>query len=150
MGADMNIQRRPFRQRGMMLLEVMIGILIFAVGVLGMVKLRAVSSANSVNSEDRTTAALLANDLIAELWVTKSASAPADYGPATTAGTWQYRVGHALPDGTGSLTTGTGTNSNVATITIQWSRRLGRNVDFGAAANDSNNTATYTTKVVIQ
>ena len=134
----------------MMLLEVMIGILIFAIGVLGMVKLRAVSTANSVNSEDRTTAALLANDLIAELWVTKSASAPSDYGPKTTAGTWQDRVSKALQDGDGELQTGTGTNSNVATITITWTRKLGRNVDFGTSASDPNNTATYTTKVVIQ
>jgi|GEM_PF-3579901 len=147
----MNIQRGSSHQRGMMLLEVMIGILIFAVGVLGMVKLRAVSTANSVNSEDRTTAALLANDLISELWVTRSASAPPDYAA------WQKRIWDpatntgALPGGIGSLTNGTGASANVATITITWTRKLGRNVDFGTtAASDSNATATYTTKVVIQ
>lgn len=146
----MNIQRGSSRQRGMMLLEVMIGILIFAVGVLGMVKLRAVSTANSVNSEDRTMAALLANDLISELWVTRSASAPPDYAA------WQKRIWDpatntgALPGGTGTLTNGTGASANVATITITWTRKLGRNVDSGTAASDSNATATYTTKVVIQ
>ena len=128
----------------MMLLEVMIGILIFAVGVLGMVKLRAVSTANSVNSEDRTTAALLANDLIADLWVSRSANTPATY----TA--WRSRVSGALPDGDGQLQTGTGANSNVATITIKWTRKLGRNVDFGPSASDPNNTAYYTTQVAIQ
>ena len=140
----MNTRYPPPRQRGMMLLEVMIGILIFAVGVLGMVKLRAVSTANSVNSEDRTTAALLANDLIADLWVSRSANTPATY----TA--WRSRVSGALPDGDGQLQTGTGANSNVATITIKWTRKLGRNVDFGPSASDPNNTAYYTTQVAIQ
>ena len=140
----MNTRYPPPRQRGMMLLEVMIGILIFAVGVLGMVKLRAVSTANSVNSEDRTTAALLANDLIADLWVSLSANTPATY----TA--WRSRVSGALPDGDGQLQTGTGANSNVATITIKWTRKLGRNVDFGPSASDPDNTAYYTTQVAIQ
>ena len=138
----MNIQRSSPRQRGMMLLEVMIGILIFAIGVLGMVKLRAVSTANSVNSEDRTAAALLANDLIADMWVGRSANAPATY----TA--WQSRVAQVLPNGDGELSPGA--SANVATIKITWIRKLGRNVDSGATASDSNATATYTTQVVIQ
>lgn len=143
MDADMNIQRGPVRQQGMMLLEVMIGILIFAIGVLGMVKLRAVSTANSVNSEDRTTAALLANDLIAELWVAKSISQPPDYAA------WQARVKAVWPGGSGNLTAGTAT-TNLAVITITWPRKLGRNVDYGSASSDSNANATYVTQVVIQ
>jgi type IV pilus assembly protein PilV len=139
----MNIQRRRARQRGMMLLEVLIGILIFAIGVLGMVKMQAVATANAVNSEDRATAALLANDLISELWTTQSVSAPSDYS------TWQTRVSNALRDGKGTLTPSA--TANQATVTIQWSRELGRNVTFGAnSGSDSQKTATYTTQVVIQ
>ena len=145
----MNNRYPPIRQRGMMLLEVMIGIVIFAIGVLGMVKMRAVATANSVNLEDRTTAALLANDLIAELWVAKSVNTPADYGPEATSGTWQNRVNTKLPGGHGSMAVSS-TNPNLVTVTIQWPRMLGRNADFGATTSDSNSTATYTTQVVIQ
>jgi type IV pilus assembly protein PilV len=140
----MSTQRRAARQEGMMLLEVMIGILIFAIGVLGMVKMRAIASANSVNSQDRTTAAMLADDLISELWITHSINQPTDYAA------WQSRVTAALPGGSGSLTAGTSA-TNLAIVTIQWPRKLGRNIDFGAAtASDSNATATYTTQVIIQ
>ena len=62
----MNMRTSRAPQRGMMMLEVLIALLIFTLGVLGMVKMQAVSTANSVNSEDRAMAALLANDLIAE------------------------------------------------------------------------------------
>lgn len=140
----MNNRYPRLRQRGMMLLEVMIGIVIFAIGVLGMVKMRAVATANSVNLEDRTTAALLANDLIAELWVAKSVSQPPDYAA------WQGRVTATWPTGTGTLSANDPTNPNLATITITWPRKLGRNADFGDTTGDSNSTATYTTQVVIQ
>ncbi len=131
------------RQHGMMLIEVMIAILVFAIGVLGMVKMKAVAVANSVNAEDRATAALLANDLITELWVAKSSATPSDYS------TWQTRVNKMLPGGTGTLSVSGG----IATVTITWPRKLGRNVESGPADNnatDAINIATYMTQVVIQ
>ncbi|MFT3789865.1 MAG: hypothetical protein QM741_02060 [Rudaea sp.] len=139
----MNVPRSTARQHGMMLIEVMIAILVFAIGVLGMVKMKAVAIANSVNAEDRATAALLANDLITEMWVAKSSATPSDYT------TWQSRVSDALPGGSGALNV-TGT---VATVTITWPRKLGRNVESGptdTTATDAINIATYMTQVVIQ
>ena len=147
----MNKLRFSSSQRGMMLLEVLIAILIFAIGVLGMVKMQAVSSSNSVNSEDRATAALLADDVIADLWTVKNAqnvtqfvgSATSDYTP------WTGRVTKALRGGVGTVVAG-GANATTATITIKWSRQMGRNVDFAAASTDPNATAWYITTVVIQ
>lgn len=130
------------RQCGMMMLEVLIALLIFTIGVLGMVKMQAVSTANSVNSEDRSTAALLADDLIAELWAAKSAAQPADFGPGS--GTWLDRVSKALRGGDGSGTTFSG---NTATIKIVWNRQLGLNVDTGATSTQQ---AVYQTQVIIQ
>jgi type IV pilus assembly protein PilV len=142
----MNAKHLPSNQRGMMLLEVLIAILIFSIGVLGMVKMQAISTANSVNSEDRATAALLANDLISEIWAqwaaTKSISVPADYLTG-----WKPLVTSTLNSGVGTLAIA----GTTATVTVQWSRQLGRNVEFGVnAATDPEKTATYTTQVVFQ
>lgn len=105
------MSRRRHNQEGFLLLEVLIAVLIFSIGVIGMVMLQAVSSANSTNSEDRTTAAVLAGDLISELWSANSANAPPDYAA------WRARVTASLRDGQGTLAT----VGNSGTITIQWS-----------------------------
>ena len=133
--------------RGMMMLEVLIALLIFTLGVLGMVKMQAVSAANSVNSEDRATAALLAEDLISELWAAKLSPPvqPGDYGPVATTGTWQWRVNKALRDGAGDLQIA----GNTATVKITWSRQLGRNLENSVnSATDAERTATYATQVI--
>lgn len=123
------------KQNGFLMLEVLIALLIFSVGVLGMVTLQSISSANSVNSEDRSTAALLANDIIAELWAAQTAVAAAPATPADY-GDWQTRVGKALRDGAGTLSLA----ANTATVTITW-KPQGRKDSTGAS---------YSTQVVIQ
>lgn len=144
----MNARRFRAQMGGMMMLEVLIALLIFTIGVLGMVKMQAVSTANSFNSEDRATAALLAEDLITELWAAKSAASPSDFGPVGTSGTWLWRVKQALRDGDGSGTTFSG---NTVKVVIKWSRQLGRNVEAGATSStDPEKQATYATEVIIQ
>jgi len=129
----------------MMMLEVLIALLIFTVGVLGMVKMQAVASANSVNSEDRATAALLANDLIAEMWTTKSAAQPADFA------NWTSRVTTALRGAdTSKSTFAASGGAGTATIVITWNRQMGLNVEGGAESGSTLQTATYSTQVVIQ
>ncbi len=133
----------------MMMLEVLIALLIFTIGVLGMVKMQAVSTANSVNSEDRATAALLAEDLITELWAAKSAAQPSDFQPVGTSGTWLWRVNKALRGASTAKTTFVG---NTATIDIRWSRQLGRNIEASVVSTSDPERlqATYATQVIIQ
>ncbi|WP_165371576.1 type IV pilus modification PilV family protein [Pseudolysobacter antarcticus] len=121
-------------QSGFLLLEVLIAIVVFSVGVLGLVLMQAVSTSNSTNAEDRTTAALLADDLVAELWTKNSAAQPGDYAA------WQTNVQNSrLNSGLGSATFTPATNQ--AAITITW-------VPRGRKATDP--VAIYTTQVVIQ
>src|ERR1700676_1087592 len=102
------------RQQGMLMLECMIALVIFRIGVIGLVMMQGIASGNSVNSEDRATAAALANDLIAELWTNGSANPPADLT------TWQTTVTAALHGtGAGTLTT----TGNQALVTITWTPR---------------------------
>lgn len=130
-------------QKGFLMLEVLVALLIFSIGVVGMVMMQGISSANSTNSEDRATAALLANDLIAELWAAQPADngsgvAPPAYTPAAPADyttVWQPRVVAALRGGSGTLVIA----GNQATVTITWQPQ----------ARAGTQPATYSTQVSI-
>lgn len=131
-------------QKGVLMLEVLVALLIFSIGAVGMVMMQSISSANSVNSEDRATAALLANDMISELWAAFNPSTPlppslpADYTNWSTT-----RVPAAL--GTGALGN-LGIAGNTVTVKITWTPK---------SANYTGNVITppqslYQTQVVIQ
>ncbi|HEY0954337.1 MAG TPA: type IV pilus modification protein PilV [Roseateles sp.] len=57
------------RQHGVLLLEVLIALLIFALGVLGLVGLQATATKQSGQTKYRADATLLANDLLGQMWV---------------------------------------------------------------------------------
>ncbi|MDP9601826.1 UNVERIFIED_ORG: type IV pilus assembly protein PilV [Variovorax paradoxus] len=56
-------------QGGIVLLEALCALLIFAVGVLGLVGLQATSVKQAAAAEYRSTAVLQANDLISRMWI---------------------------------------------------------------------------------
>jgi type IV pilus assembly protein PilV len=62
-------------QAGVMLLEALIGILIFSLGILSLVALQATSIQLTSDAKYRTDASLLANRLIGQMWA--SGLAPA-------------------------------------------------------------------------
>jgi type IV pilus assembly protein PilV len=55
-------------QRGLLLVEVLVGILLFSVGVLGLVGLHATSVRESVQAEMRAEASLLADQMLGTMW----------------------------------------------------------------------------------
>jgi type IV pilus assembly protein PilV len=55
-------------QAGVMLLEALIGILIFSLGILSLVALQATSIQLTSDAKYRTDASLLANRLIGQMW----------------------------------------------------------------------------------
>lgn len=65
---------KPSSQQGVILLEALIGILIFSLGVLALVAMQAVSVSNVSNARYRTEAAFLANEIISEIWVDRGAN----------------------------------------------------------------------------
>lgn len=65
---------KPSGQQGVVLLEALIGILIFSLGVLALVAMQAVSVSTVSNARYRTEAAFLANEIISEIWVDRGAS----------------------------------------------------------------------------
>ncbi|HEX5355652.1 MAG TPA: hypothetical protein VFW93_05520 [Aquabacterium sp.] len=72
-------RRRPASrlaaQTGVMLLEAMVAILIFSLGVLSIIQLQAVSIKQATGAEYRSMAALLANDLISRMWASDKTAA---------------------------------------------------------------------------
>lgn len=97
-------------QSGVMLLEVLIALLIFALGVLGLVGLQANAVKQSGQTKYRADATLLANELVGQMWITSRDFATLNArfksgGSTGNGGTdylaWKARVATELP-GAGS------------------------------------------------
>ena len=113
-----NIHVTSRRQMGFMLLEAMISILIFSMGVIALMGLQAVSMQNNIQSKYRTDASFLANQIVGQMWTDKT-NFP-QYGDPTPPGAvvvWKSQVANTLPNGLGSITIG---NGNIATVIVAW------------------------------
>lgn len=90
-------------QSGFLLLEVLIALLIFALGVLGLVGLQANAIKQSSQAKYRADATLLANELIGQMWVSNRtfAALSAAYSSGGSGGpqynAWKTRVAATLP-----------------------------------------------------
>lgn len=125
--------RRSLRnaQSGVMLLEALIGILIFSLGILAMVGMQAMSIKLASDSRDRAEAANLASQLVGEMWLNRAALASYQYSGSGTAPaaltTWIARVDASLPDAAanrpivtvGASTLGAAVGSQT-TVTMRW------------------------------
>lgn len=112
--------RRPRSSAGFALIEVLISLLLFSIGVLGMVGMQAKATGYAVDAENRSRAAQLANELVASMWAEQTAS-------PSTLEKWKARVqdptGSGLPNADVENAIKTSTDStgvSVTTITIEW------------------------------
>jgi type IV pilus assembly protein PilV len=115
----------PKRQDGVMLLEALIAILIFSIGILAVVGLQAVSIKNVTESKHRTEAAFLANKLLSQMWTDAgniaSYAYPGSGGVPTRLTGWVGQVNNRLPAAATvpPIVTITGPSATGATVTIQ-------------------------------
>lgn len=109
---------RRDKQAGVALLEVLISVLLFSFGILGLIGLQARAISASVDAEDRNRAALLANEIASVMWLNRTVVVPADALLA-----WQTRVADpsVLPGGQGTVSRIGTTNS--ADVRISWRAR---------------------------
>ena len=109
--------RSPARSpaRGISLIEVLVVIVLFAFGLLGLVGLQARAQQVSVSAEDSQRAALLAQEMVSTMWGAGTVTLPT---AAITA--WQTQVANpaarGLPSGAGTVAI----TGNVARITVSW------------------------------
>jgi type IV pilus assembly protein PilV len=135
----MNKPYRPLRPRrdqaGFTLLETLVAIVIFSIGLLGVVGLQARSIQFSVDGEDRNRASLMADGIVATMWGNNIPSASLDATARTalaagaTGGPYNATAVVGAPDANG-----------VVEISITW-----RPPSRPVAEPDSS----YTTKVFI-
>lgn len=112
------------RQSGVALLEALVGILIFSIGILALMGLQAQSIRNTVEAKYRNEAAYLANQIIGQMWVDRANLAAYDTGGGANPNmaNWRTRVAATLPrvvvGGINSPTIDIAANQ--ATVTIFW------------------------------
>jgi type IV pilus assembly protein PilV len=103
------------RARGISLIEVLVVLVLFSFGLIGVVGLQARSLQYSMNAEDSNRAAMLANEMVSAMWVNQNVILP-----ATTLTAWNTAVGNAtdrgLPNGVGTVVV----QNDTATITVSW------------------------------
>jgi type IV pilus assembly protein PilV len=125
----------PRKQSGVMLLEALIAILIFSLGILAIVGLQATSVKFSGDAKYRTDASLLTNQLFGQMWADDHTALVTNYNSPNGAKyiTWAQSVTASLPVPAASAPTvsiGLINNRdssgiivetvNIITITIQW------------------------------
>jgi len=115
----------PKREDGVMLLEALIAILIFSIGILAVVGLQAVSIKNVTDAKYRTQAAFLADKLLSQMWIDAgniaSYSYPGSGGVPTRLTGWVGQVNTQLPAASTvpPIVTVTGASPAGATVSIQ-------------------------------
>jgi type IV pilus assembly protein PilV len=112
-------------QQGVMLLEAMVAILIFSIGIVAVMGMQAASIAQVTQAKFRTDASYLANQIIGKMWVDMP-NVPS-YTSAGYSGrsAWDTVVANTLPNGAATITVAgtavpaTGGGATV-TVTITW------------------------------
>lgn len=79
--------RTRFRQRGFSLIEAICALLIFGVGVLGIARLQSVAVQETSSAGFRSTASLLAKNLVARMWLSDRTAATLNTAFSSPSGT---------------------------------------------------------------
>jgi len=99
-------------QSGVMLLEALIGILIFSLGILALVGMQATAVRATSDARDRTEASNLATQIVGEMWLNRANLASYAWdgtgSPPAALTNWVNQVEASLP----------GANNNSPTVTI--------------------------------
>ena len=112
-------------QRGATLLEALIGILIFSIGILALVGMQALAIKHMSDAKYRSDAAFFANEIIGQMWVNRGSLGSYAYGgsgtpPAAIDG-WVTSIQNGLPGVTAAanlpIITVVGTT---VTVTVRW------------------------------
>lgn len=115
-----------------MLLEALIGILIFSLGILALVAMQAIAVTSVSNARYRTEAAFLANEIIGTAWVDRGSNYANLANYTVTAGSTSYAVTQAWVNKVNAMLPGTTANppdiaiatpasgGRQMTVTVRW------------------------------
>jgi type IV pilus assembly protein PilV len=113
------------RQRGATLLEALIGILIFSIGILALVGMQALAIKHMSDAKYRSDASFFANEIIGQMWVNRASLGSYDFpgagAPPAAISSWVTSIQNALPGVTAAanlpIITVAGTT---VTVTVRW------------------------------
>lgn len=120
------------KQSGAMLLEALIGLLIFAIGVLGLIGMQATAMKVTADSKYRAEATMFADQLIGQMWADNrvNAALSANYAGSGGSGGPKYNEWYAVMTATGTGLPGADLAgneptvqidaANTVTVTIRW------------------------------
>lgn len=106
--------RSVHKQSGVMLIEALIGLLIFSMGILALVGMQATAISQVTDAKYRSEAAFLADRMIGEIWVNKGTNVP------TLSAAWATEVGNVLPNATGANAPTVTVAGTQITVTVFW------------------------------
>lgn len=124
------------QQSGFLLIEALVAILIFSLGVIALIGFQSIAIGQSINGKYRTEASYLANSLIGQMMVDKGNFTGYNGTVGTASGriSWNTQVANALPSGSGTVTVVPNTTAlntpQVVTVTVNW-----QNPDDASAHN---------------
>jgi type IV pilus assembly protein PilV len=112
-------------QRGATLLEALIGILIFSIGILALVGMQALAIKHMSDAKYRSDAAFFANQIIGQMWVNRGSLGSYAYAgsgtPPAAINSWVTSIQNALPGVTGPTTLPIiNVVGTTVTITVRW------------------------------
>lgn len=111
------------QQHGVVLLEALVGILIFSIGILAMLSMQAVGMRTTIQAKYRSEAAFLANQIVGEMWVDRPALANYDTtsgAPAPQLTAWIAQVQSTLPQASGANAPTIAVSGQQVTVTVSW------------------------------
>lgn len=114
---------RPVSHRsgesGFLLIEALISILIFSVGLIGLLGLQAMAINNTLHGKYRTDASYLANSIVGQMMVDRTNVAVYADGTNVSANrtAWNAEVAAALPNASTSITIAGG---STVTVVVSW------------------------------
>lgn len=111
------------KQSGVLLIEAMIAIFIFSLGIISIIGLQAVSVQQVTSAKYRTQAGILANQLISTMWISDKTTATLQTNfntGGTGYNTWLASVQATLPGTTVWKPAVNVDGTNTVTVTINW------------------------------
>jgi type IV pilus assembly protein PilV len=124
------------------MIEVLVALLLFLFGVLGLVGLQSAMTRAQTDSKIRADAAYLAQELIGRMWSDLTNFATYNGSGCASAPRcleWQNKVSNSLPGGTGAVAVDA-TTGNVA-VTITWTMPGGDSHQYVTATTLSKSTS---------
>jgi type IV pilus assembly protein PilV len=105
-------------QEGVMLLEALVAILIFTLGIIAVLGMQSASILQVSQAKYRTDASYLANQIIGKMWGDRGNLDAYTTAGASVRSSWDDVVAATLPNG--SATIARTPNTGLVTVTVQW------------------------------